>query len=183
MVERVHTLSFTPNRCYHTNFLFSMCGCLHVKLLQFVMRHVICVILIFYFSPVEAENYEIQAGHKWRGYGSTRRVSKIIVHELFNRKTGDYDIAVVKVSKPFKLGKRKINAAVLPTAGSKPTEGALATVSGWGVWFVLIENFIEIPALHLRAVKVPIIDKKKCQHLYRNYHGGEKFTERQVCSF
>ena len=58
-------------------------------------------------------------------------LSKIFIHPQYNSRTVDYDIALVKLSKPVKYTKY-IRPACIPASGSKVKAGADAFVSGWG---------------------------------------------------
>ena len=58
-------------------------------------------------------------------------MSKVFNHPLYNKKTLDYDIAVLKLSRPVKYTKY-IRPACVPPSGFKVDSGKEAFVSGWG---------------------------------------------------
>jgi len=58
-------------------------------------------------------------------------LSRVFNHPLYNKKTLDYDIAILKLSKPVKYTKY-IRPACVPSSGFKIDSGKEAFVSGWG---------------------------------------------------
>ena len=58
-------------------------------------------------------------------------LSAIYVHPRYNPKTVDYDIALLKLSRPVKFTKY-IRPACVPSSSFKEKAGANAFVSGWG---------------------------------------------------
>lgn len=96
------------------------------------------IIIILHFRSKKAKRYKILCGSSWRGWGTVHRVSEVIAHDKFSDKTGDYDIALLKMEQPFKFNKKTVGPVALPPAGSMPNQGVLGKVSGWGVVFVSI---------------------------------------------
>lgn len=143
------------------------------------MKYHVIIILVFYFSVKYKADYQIQAGSNWVFFGSIHYCSKIIVHKSFDYISGDYDIALIKVSNPFKIGRVYTDAAALPAAGTRPKSNTMAKTAGWGIFTQIMG--IPISSPYLRTVEVPIISKKKCARLYKKHSGSRNVSPRQVC--
>ncbi|XP_065336734.1 trypsin eta-like [Cloeon dipterum] len=83
--------------------------------------------------------------------GVFHSIRGIIMHDDFDPKTGENDIALMEVHPPFDFGPN-IRAASLPAIGAKdPAVGTVATIIGWGDTksggpssYLLLEAQIEI---------------------------------------
>ena len=83
-----------------------------------------------YKNP-NAPNYFITAGIVHVGHeGQSAFVEKITLHESYNPKTLDNDIAILKLKTPLTFND-KVKQACLPEASFVPTGKAVA--SGWGL--------------------------------------------------
>lgn len=72
--------------------------------------------------------------------GNVHTLASGLVHGSYSSRTLDYDIAVLRTSSAFSLGSTGIRAVSLLSAGSSPSTGALAYVSGWGTLSVSISD-------------------------------------------
>ncbi|KAI7815140.1 Serine protease [Rhyzopertha dominica] len=105
--------------------------------------------------------------------GNVHTLASGLVHGSYSSRTLDYDIAVLRTSSAFSLGSTGIRAVSLLSAGSSPSTGALAYVSGWGT----LSSGGSIPAT-LRAVDVPIVSQTSC----RSSYGTSAITDRMLCA-
>ncbi|KAJ4451726.1 hypothetical protein ANN_03196 [Periplaneta americana] len=109
----------------------------------------------------------VRAGtNYWNRGGSTRRISKIIIHPRFQ--TYDYDIALIKVAQPWQF-----TESIKPIAmtSTPPSVGTCVIVSGWGH---LTQGGVS--PMHLHHVDVIILDFNVCAHAYRG------LTPRMICA-
>lgn len=88
-------------------------------------------LLYMFFSRYNVANLEIRVGTNLAdtNRGQLLEVEKIVVHENYEQQSDyDYDIAVVKVTKPLTFGK-KINKISVSETGLTINK---STVFGWG---------------------------------------------------
>ncbi|XP_068083182.1 trypsin-1-like [Anabrus simplex] len=102
--------------------------------------------------------------------GSVHKVTQLIPHERYTKRGTDNDIALAKVSPPFRFGG---SVKAIPLNDRAVTEGTAAVVSGWGV---TAEGRPD-PSPILRQVKVPVVNHAKCD---REYGGG--ITQNMICA-
>ncbi|XP_060524589.1 serine protease nudel-like [Cylas formicarius] len=111
--------------------------------------------------------YEIQAGalrrFSYSPMDQTRFATMILPHENYSKSNLRNDIALMKVSGPFRYN-RYVRPICLPseiTAGSDfqkgPLPGVICTAAGWGATF---EHGVDPD--HMREVEVPIL--RHCKH-------------------
>ncbi|TRZ01807.1 hypothetical protein DNTS_026163 [Danionella cerebrum] len=97
-------------------------------------------------------------------------VSKVLVYYMYNYRTFDSDIMLLKLEKPAELN-AYVQPAVLPVSPPPLLGGTVCTVSGWGV--TQVYSYYLSPVL--RAVDVQIIPQ--CQYYY--YY---RITDNMVCA-
>lgn len=88
-----------------------------------------------------------------------KRISKIVLHSRFNRRTYGNDIAMLKVS-PVQYTSTT-RPVCLPTSSSSLV-GSTATVTGWGR-----TRERGSTSSVLREVQVPILSNSQCEKMYR----------------
>ncbi|KAM4613802.1 trypsin-3 [Polymixia lowei] len=94
------------------------------------------------------------------GFEQVYGVSRVLVYYMYDYRTFDNDIMLIKLDRPVTLN-GMIQLATLPDPGSPPlTDGTRCTVSGWGV--TQIYNHYLSPVL--RAVDVDFMPR--CQYYY-----------------
>ncbi|KAG5867191.1 hypothetical protein JTB14_031960 [Gonioctena quinquepunctata] len=98
-------------------------------------------------------------------------VDKTYQHEKFIRRTMDYDIALLKLSKP--ISSDYAGVVPLPPKYMTPKVGDLGTVTGWGQ---TSENGVD--SIILKVVELPIVDQEICRKIYTN----PPITERMFCA-
>ncbi len=99
--------------------------------------------------------------------------TQIIVHPNFNAKTGEHDIALIKLNTPATLTPQVATISLLssPVNDELVAEGRLATVTGWGT---TTEG--GVPATTLRKTTVPLVSNSVCTAAY----GG--ITDNMICA-
>jgi len=108
-----------------------------------------------YKNP-NAPNYFITAGIVHVGHeGQSAFVEKITLHESYNPKTLDNDIAILKLKTPLTFND-KVQRACLPEASFVPTGKAVA--SGWG----LVGQSPNQSPKNLQWVTKPVVTNDKC---------------------
>ncbi|XP_063700070.1 trypsin-1-like [Culicoides brevitarsis] len=146
------------------------------------------------------ENYILTAGHCIVPEGSVvvagahniakpsvneqrRKIEKFIVHKDYDGSVGPYDIALIKVDKPFVLNEF-VQTIALPESGVYP-EGA-AVVSGWGS---TSRGFFPIFPDVLQKAILPIHTEEDCFKFWdvspydkKNVCAGELDGSNSVCS-
>ncbi|XP_069683015.1 trypsin-1-like isoform X1 [Periplaneta americana] len=114
-------------------------------------------------DDIHVRDIMLKAGSIYVSKGGTLyNVSQIIIHEAYNPKD-DWrnDIALLKVSSPFKIDGVTVKPVSLPAQGENPPDGAIATVIGWGK---MSESGPTSDIL--QKVDIPIINQKLCADLY-----------------
>ncbi|XP_017147192.1 trypsin alpha-3 [Drosophila miranda] len=101
------------------------------------------------------------------------KVSKLIYHSGYNKKTYVNDIGLIITREPLEYSGL---VQPIPLALEAPPSGAHAVVSGWGK---RTEEDEALPAL-LRAVELEIVDRSACgdQYLTKDY----TITEEMLCA-
>ncbi|EDW79169.1 uncharacterized protein Dwil_GK10310 [Drosophila willistoni] len=101
------------------------------------------------------------------------KVSKLIYHAGYNKKTFVNDIGMIITREPLEYSTL---VQPIPLALDPPSAGAHAMVSGWGKRTEEDEN---LPAM-LRAVEVEIVDRSVCgtQYLTKDY----TITDEMLCA-
>ena len=122
-----------------------------------------------------------------------RRAAKIFVHENYDKVTVKNDIALIRLNEAVPLfqetpSESSANPICLPWSEDNPLqelkEGKQATVSGWGrirriETIQTVEKLIKLGAGSkvLRAVRVPIANKEKCERQFTTFD-----HKTQVCA-
>lgn len=112
--------------------------------------------------------------------GYTRTVSRIVVHEDFNRTTIDSDIALVILNFPL-LYSASVRPAVLPEFEYDLEANTTVWVSGWGT---LKQGQRDLPE-QLQAINIPTVDQRVCEAAYRVPSGNVTWpaiTENMFCA-
>ncbi|KAG5885759.1 hypothetical protein JTB14_031196 [Gonioctena quinquepunctata] len=106
-------------------------------------------------------NLSIRAGTStWSNNGESVPISYHIVHQIYDDKTRNNDIALLHLARP--LTNDVARAAVLPVAGQEVATGASVTITGWGS----LREDEDGPLLILQEVDVPAISRDECRELY-----------------
>ncbi|XP_047113945.1 trypsin-1-like [Schistocerca piceifrons] len=128
-------------------------------------------------DPAFIGHYEAVAGiNSLNSNGQRARVSQQVVHldcaDVDN--VAINDIAVFLLQSSFSLS-GNVQAISLPTAGSVPSAGSTATLSGWGsVSTGIIPNYPDI----LQWVDVSIISNTECAQLL----GNSPLNDENICT-
>ncbi|XP_022904838.1 trypsin-7-like [Onthophagus taurus] len=118
--------------------------------------------------------FSIRSGSSMANSGGTiHSISRLVVHGSYNSRTLDFDIALAQISGSFALGSTGVQRINLPSAGSRPSAGTNAVVSGWGA---IREG--GPGATQLQAVTVPIVSQASC----RSSYGTSAITDRMICA-
>ncbi|XP_050672354.1 trypsin alpha-3-like [Leptidea sinapis] len=119
------------------------------------------------------ERVYVRAGSTYSDQGgsfvTSRRFSQ---HPLYNNKTSDFDVGVIRLSKKLALDGRTMKAIRLVRSGMRLPTGSNVTVSGWGA---TSENGDTSETL--MAVKIPIVSNSECAKSY-----GNSLTSRMFCA-
>ncbi|XP_054008764.1 transmembrane protease serine 9-like [Hylaeus anthracinus] len=108
--------------------------------------------------------------------GSVHKVAEVIVHERYTTNwygVPENDVAVLKVSTPFKLDKTRQPIKIFKQ-NEESIAGISASVTGWGA---TREGGSTTDIL--QAVDVPIVSKKACNDAYKSYGG---VPQGQICA-
>ncbi|EZA56207.1 hypothetical protein DMN91_001178 [Ooceraea biroi] len=90
-------------------------------------------------------------------------IDSIIPHEWYDDDTYDYDVALIKLTKPLSLDRNtKIITLATPSTSVKP--GSTTVVTGWGKTSVNGAS-----SKVLRVLMVPIIDQEVCRKIYARH--------------
>ncbi|XP_078357726.1 trypsin-3-like [Oculina patagonica] len=109
---------------------------------------------------------------KREGHEIYRDVSKICMHQSYNERTMDYDIALLHLSKAVNYSDA-ISPICLPDSARNYRPGTRCFVTGWG-------HIRESGPVsdRLRVAQVPIIEHGKCAKMYQ----GSRITSRMLCA-
>ncbi|NWX91976.1 TMPS5 protease, partial [Nothoprocta pentlandii] len=125
----------------------------------------------------EASNWLVFAGvvtHGAAGQEAGTAVEKIIYHSLYDDKTLDYDIALMKLQAPLNFSDA-VRAVCLPPARQDLLQGSYCWVSGWGYTSPQQAQITET----LKEALVPLIGTKLCNSSCM--YAGE-LTARMLCA-
>nr|AMO02568.1 serine protease 6 [Tityus serrulatus] len=104
-----------------------------------------------------------------------RRVQLIASHPKFDRRTFEYDLALLRFYEPVPF-QQNILPICVPT-GNSTYIGEFATVAGWGR---LYEDG-PLPD-KLQEVEVPIVANKECEDMYRKAGYVEDIPDIFICA-
>ncbi|XP_010214562.1 PREDICTED: transmembrane protease serine 5-like [Tinamus guttatus] len=125
----------------------------------------------------EASGWLVFAGvvaHGAFGQEAGTTVEKIIYHSLYDDKTLDYDIALMKLQVPLNFSDA-VRAVCLPPARQDLLQGSYCWVSGWGYTSPEQAQVTET----LKEALVPLIGTKRCNSSCM--YAGE-LTARMLCA-
>ncbi|XP_075928062.1 LOW QUALITY PROTEIN: uncharacterized protein LOC116952297 [Petromyzon marinus] len=105
----------------------------------------------------------------------TRRVSLVLCHERYNETTADYDVALVRLASPARLGDA-VRLACLPEAARDVAPSSVCVVTGWGA---LVQD--GEPAERLQQLQVPVLDSALCEREHYPRHPGG-ISARMLCA-
>ncbi|XP_077301059.1 trypsin-7-like [Arctopsyche grandis] len=148
------------------NTIFSMCaGAIISNTWVITAAH--CI------STVDITTLTVRAGTQFMDYdGVIFNVTRVVIHNLFNSTTTDYDYGLIQINGSFTFGST-ISAILLPAQGSRL--GILPLVfTGWGLSMSSSTLFPN----NLKAVILPVIPNIVCQLLYGS---REIITDTMFC--
>jgi len=102
-------------------------------------------------------------------------VSKVITHKLYNPRTLDYDIALIKLAQPVPFN-QYTGMACLPEKDDVVPVGTTCFITGWGK--IQVESNLHPK---LQQAKLPVVTNKQCSELNTNTTGIE-ITSRMLCA-
>jgi len=105
--------------------------------------------------------------------GVRRSASNITVHEKYNSRDVDYDIAIIKLEKSLDMSPDCVTAVRLPKQNQEIQPGSMCYATGWGT-----TSEGGSTSATLRAVSVPIVTQEECKESY----GEEDITPRMLCA-
>lgn len=108
--------------------------------------------------------------------GYLRDVRRVIVHPYYSSKTGDSDIALLKLRYPLFYNSR-VQPIALPEFNYDLAANSPLLISGWGT--LGIPNDKSLPD-QLLAVEVQVIDQDACAKAYSNF--SHTVTDNMFCS-
>ncbi|MCC6781069.1 MAG: trypsin-like serine protease [Hyphomicrobiales bacterium] len=118
------------------------------------------------------------------GNGRKLRVSRVIMHEQWNSRTRENDIALLELAQP--ATSRAVVLATAPdraragaaatTASALESEGTPATVTGWG----LLRSGQPGSPPSLMQVEIPLVSLDTCRQAYRG--AGAAIDSRTICA-
>ncbi|KAH8392822.1 hypothetical protein KR215_002252, partial [Drosophila sulfurigaster] len=110
-----------------------------------------------YDNILDLEIFNVRVGSSTSENGGwVIKVDKRIVHDRYSPSPTEYDIALILLSSPLKMGPA---VKVIPLAESVPNIGAAVLVSGWGY-----TETGEAP-VHLKSVYVNIVNREECARI------------------
>ncbi|XP_076295410.1 trypsin-7 isoform X1 [Lasioglossum baleicum] len=125
------------------------------------------------FVDIPGIEVSVRSGSSKYDYGGTiHNVTYMAYHEKYNDDDNDYDVAVIKVTPPFRYSD-VTKPAKLPNL-SRTIDASVGLVCGWGYFIdddpVLSEN--------LQYVFVPRVSKGTCRRYYKYRYS---VTDHQLC--
>ncbi|XP_073845349.1 trypsin 3A1-like [Musca autumnalis] len=125
-------------------------------------------------NPKDVKEYRIRAGSNSHSYGGqVIGVRQIIIHEAYNHKDLNCDLALVLLSSNLKFSSR-IQTIALPRHGAKVPNNEELFVSGWGL---TSETGAVAPLLNHVAVR--LMSQRVCEESYRYV---AHITEQMFCA-
>ncbi|XP_075972437.1 uncharacterized protein LOC142974159 [Anticarsia gemmatalis] len=93
-------------------------------------------------------------------------------HPMYNSRTSDFDVGVIRVSQGMQLDGANARAIKLVNSGYDPAAGENLTMTGWGA---TSQN--GNTSTTLMVVQVPVVDRSRC-----NQQLGGGITSRMICA-
>lgn len=102
----------------------------------------------------------------------TLGVSKLCIHQKYNERTMDFDIALLHLSKPVNYSDA-VSPICMPSSSWNSSNTSQCYVTGWG-------QIREAGPTSdkLRVAQVPIIEHNECKKMYQ----GKSLTRRMLCA-
>nr|XP_061828057.1 transmembrane protease serine 4-like isoform X1 [Nerophis lumbriciformis] len=124
-------------------------------------------------SKKELSRWKVVSGRTHMGTLGGSSVDRIILNGNYNAARNDYDIALMRLTSPIKVGVSR-RPVCLPPKSSDLAASAPLTVTGWGYQE---ENGNISPTL--QKANVPLIERAKCSSptVY-----GTSITDRMICA-
>ncbi|XP_012283016.1 trypsin-3 [Orussus abietinus] len=91
-------------------------------------------------------------------------VDKIFIHPKYDDKTLSNDVALLRLTSPFRLDNSTVKSIVL--RDTSVNQGTMCFVSGWGYR----ASNIQVVSNDLLYVVLPIVDRKTCGDLIQGYY-------------
>ncbi|EZA52798.1 hypothetical protein DMN91_008804 [Ooceraea biroi] len=111
-------------------------------------------------------------------HGTVHRVIDFLIHEYYDPRTNDYDIALMKVSSPF-IYDDCTKPVRLPPLDGQTISNELCLDCGWGYYKKLLNTFvIQEMSDKLQCIQLPLIKKSEC---IQDYEGAFTLTPRMEC--
>ncbi|TMW53533.1 hypothetical protein DOY81_001410 [Sarcophaga bullata] len=104
--------------------------------------------------------------------GETVNAEKLIIHPEYSKKSEDFDVALIKLSKPLKLGSATVNKIELSTAPLNLPKGTAAIVTGFG--YIGAENIL---SPRLKYAQVFVWTRDEC-----NPQNVPGVTDHMICT-
>lgn len=119
------------------------------------------------------EKIVIKSGTSLYPEGAISKVNRIVDHPKWNKKTLDYDFALLELETELKLGETR-KVIKLADSTNHYSDGSMCFVSGWGD-----THKSNVSTQKLRGTEIPIYPQEKCKKAYRKQGG---ITERMICA-
>ncbi|XP_051159788.1 mite allergen Der p 3-like [Leptopilina boulardi] len=127
------------------------------------------------FESYKINEIQIKAGSTNLNGLKSHKVDKIIVHKKYSSTTGEYDIALVRLKKPFSSNDNLIQFVKLPKFDNDPKVNQTVFVAGWGR---TIDKEI---SNELMKINLIVADQKNCMEIFEDEFLYFKITNRNFC--
>jgi secreted trypsin-like serine protease len=109
-----------------------------------------------------------------------QKVRKVVVHDRFNTRTFDNDIALIQLTSPVASGSQAtpVRLASLDQEGNILRPGAQLAITGWGATSPAGEH-ARLPVRQLQDGMVQFVQPKICS----NYLDGSTITANMICTY
>nr|XP_057936798.1 transmembrane protease serine 4a isoform X2 [Doryrhamphus excisus] len=136
-------------------------------------RWVVTAAHCFAGGKKELSRWKVLSGRTYMGTLGGSSVDRIILNGDYNPARNDYDIALMRLTSPIKVGVSQKPVCIPPKAFGL-TASAPLVVTGWGY---LEENGNISPSL--QKANIPLIERAKCSSpaVY-----GSSITDRMICA-
>ncbi|RMX47449.1 hypothetical protein pdam_00002138 [Pocillopora damicornis] len=127
-------------------------------------------------DPVSTRRLQVVLGEsdlkKVEGHEISSGVSKLCIHQKYNERTMDFDIALLHLNKPVNYSDA-VSPICMPSSSWNSSNTSQCYVTGWG-------QIREAGPTSdkLRVAQVPIIEHNECKKMYQ----GKSLTRRMLCA-